>query len=62
MKTDTAFSRLGFALRLQRATHIQGMSTANKTRFHLPDGPAQLERDAKMAERPSGRAGFAGLR
>lgn len=38
------------ALRLQRATHIQGMSTANKTRFHLPDGPAQLERDAKMAE------------
>jgi salicylate hydroxylase len=38
------------ALRLQRATHIQGMATANKTRFHLPDGPAQRERDAKMAE------------
>jgi salicylate hydroxylase len=38
------------ALRLQRATHIQGMATANKTRFHLPDGPTQRERDAKMAE------------
>jgi 2-polyprenyl-6-methoxyphenol hydroxylase-like FAD-dependent oxidoreductase len=38
------------ALRLQRATHIQGMATANKTRFHLRDGPAQRERDAKMAE------------
>jgi len=38
------------ALLLQRATHIQGMATANKTRFHLPDGPAQRERDAKMAE------------
>jgi salicylate hydroxylase len=38
------------ALRLQRATHIQGMATVNKTRFHLPDGPAQRERDAKMAE------------
>ena len=25
------------------------MSAANKTRFHLPDGPAQKERDAKMA-------------
>jgi salicylate hydroxylase len=25
------------------------MSAANKTRFHLPDGPAQQERDAKMA-------------
>ena len=38
------------ALRLPRATHIQGMATANKTRFHLPDGPAQRERDAKMAQ------------
>ena len=25
------------------------MSTANKTRFHLPDGPQQAERDALMA-------------
>ena len=38
------------ALRLPRATHIQSMATANKTRFHLPDGPAQCERDAKMAK------------
>jgi len=38
------------ALRLQRGTHIQGMATANKARFHLPDGAAQRERDAKMAE------------
>jgi salicylate hydroxylase len=28
---------------------MQAMSAANKTRFHLPDGPAQQERDAKMA-------------
>ena len=38
------------ALRLPRATHIQGMATANRTRFHLPDGPAQIERDTKMAQ------------
>jgi salicylate hydroxylase len=37
-------------LRLPRATYIQGMATTNKTRFHLPDGPAQRERDAKMAQ------------
>jgi salicylate hydroxylase len=36
-------------MRLPRASRIQGMSAANKTRFHLPDGPAQKERDAKMA-------------
>ena len=24
------------------------MSRANKTNFHLPDGPAQIERDGKM--------------
>jgi salicylate hydroxylase len=28
---------------------MQAMSAANKTRFHLPDGPAQEERDAQMA-------------
>jgi len=28
---------------------MQAMSAANKTRFHLSDGPAQQERDAKMA-------------
>ena len=37
------------ALRLPRASRIQAMSTENKTRFHLPDGPEQRERDARMA-------------
>jgi salicylate hydroxylase len=36
-------------LRLPRASRLQGMSAANKTRFHMPDGPAQRERDAEMA-------------
>jgi len=35
--------------RLPRASRLQEMSRANKTRFHLPDGPLQEERDAKMA-------------
>ena len=39
------------ALRLPRATRLQEMSRANKTRFHLPDGPAQRERDAQLATR-----------
>ena len=34
---------------MPRATRIQAGSTENKTRFHLPDGPAQEERDARMA-------------
>ena len=37
-------------IRLPRTSRIQTMSAANKTRFHLPDGPAQRERDAKMAD------------
>jgi salicylate hydroxylase len=36
-------------LRPPRATRVQGLSEGNKQRFHLPDGPAQLERDAEMA-------------
>jgi salicylate hydroxylase len=36
-------------LRLPRASRIQALSTLNKTRFHLPDGPEQRERDALMA-------------
>ena len=36
-------------LRLPRATKCQTISRNNMTRFHLPDGPAQQERDAKMA-------------
>jgi salicylate hydroxylase len=36
-------------LRRPRATRVQGLSEDNKRRFHLPDGPGQLERDAEMA-------------
>jgi salicylate hydroxylase len=37
------------ALRLPRASRVQGLAEHNKTRFHLPDGPAQQARDAEMA-------------
>jgi len=36
-------------LRLPRTSRMQALSATNKTRFHLSDGPAQKERDAKMA-------------
>ena len=36
-------------LRVPRASRIQALSAANKTRFHLPDGPEQAARDAEMA-------------
>jgi salicylate hydroxylase len=36
-------------LRLPRASRVQALSAANKTRFHLPDGPEQQQRDAQMA-------------
>jgi salicylate hydroxylase len=36
-------------LRLPRASRLQALSTANKTRFHLPDGAHQRERDIQMA-------------
>ena len=35
--------------RLPRAAQLQAASRANKTRYHLPDGPEQAERDARMA-------------
>jgi salicylate hydroxylase len=38
------------AVRLPRASQIQAMSWENKTRFHMPDGPLQVERDAAMAQ------------
>jgi salicylate hydroxylase len=41
--------RLYEAARLPRTAQIQGLATQNKLRFHLPDGPAQQERDAQMA-------------
>jgi salicylate hydroxylase len=37
------------AVRLPRTARIQALATASKTRFHLPDGPVQQERDAAMA-------------
>ena len=37
------------ALRKPRASRLQAMSAANKSRFHLPDGPEQADRDAQMA-------------
>jgi salicylate hydroxylase len=37
------------ALRLPRVTRLQQMSRANKTRFHLRDGPEQQARDALWA-------------
>lgn len=36
-------------LRRPRASRLQAMSRANKTNFHLPDGPEQAERDARMS-------------
>src|SRR5439155_25635587 len=42
-------------LRLPRVTRLQQMSRANKMRFHLPDGPAQVARDpewARAGDRP----------
>jgi salicylate hydroxylase len=41
--------RLYEELRVPRASKIQGLSAANKIRFHLPDGPEQEERDEQMA-------------
>jgi salicylate hydroxylase len=35
--------------RLPRVSRLQAMSRANKTRFHMPDGPAQQARDAEWA-------------
>jgi salicylate hydroxylase len=37
-------------LRLPRVTRLQQMSRANKTRFHMPDGPAQQARDLEWAK------------
>jgi salicylate hydroxylase len=40
--------RLYESLRLPRASRVQAASKENKTRFHLPDGPQQRERDAQL--------------
>jgi salicylate hydroxylase len=36
-------------IRLPRVTRLQHLSRANKHRYHMPDGPEQVERDAAMA-------------
>jgi len=41
-------------LRIPRTARLQAMSAGNKTRFHLPDGPEQQERDAGMASGATG--------
>ncbi|MDW5326613.1 FAD-dependent monooxygenase [Plantactinospora sp. KLBMP9567] len=35
--------------RLPRTARMQALSADNKIRFHLPDGPEQRDRDARMA-------------
>jgi salicylate hydroxylase len=35
--------------RIPRTARLQAASAANKTRFHLPDGPGQRGRDARMS-------------
>ena len=35
--------------RLPRTARVQGLSANNKARFHFPDGPEQVARDAEMA-------------
>jgi salicylate hydroxylase len=37
-------------LRRPRASRMQELSSANKTRFHLADGPGQQARDEAMAK------------
>jgi salicylate hydroxylase len=43
--------RLYEATRIPRTSRIQALSTGNKARFHLPDGPPQRQRDAEMSSR-----------
>ncbi len=48
--------RLYESLRLPRTARVQAVSRENKTRFHLPDGPLQQERDAQMMRGLSDRS------
>lgn len=36
-------------IRLPRTSRVYSLAAGNKVRFHLPDGPQQVERDAEMA-------------
>lgn len=50
-RSDPAAALLRYErLRLPRVSRLQQMSRANKTRFHMPDGPAQQARDAEWAK------------
>jgi 2-polyprenyl-6-methoxyphenol hydroxylase-like FAD-dependent oxidoreductase len=42
--------RLYESLRLPRASRVQAASKENKTRFHLPDGAQQRQRDAQLGD------------
>nr|WP_296063781.1 FAD-dependent monooxygenase [uncultured Actinoplanes sp.] len=42
------------ALRIPRTSRLQAMSAENKTRFHLPDGATQQNRDAQLAAGSTG--------
>jgi salicylate hydroxylase len=42
--------RLYESLRLPRTSRVQAASKQNKTRFHLPDGTQQRERDAQLGD------------
>ncbi len=42
--------RLYESLRLPRTWRVQAASSENKTRFHLPDGPEQRARDARLGD------------
>jgi salicylate hydroxylase len=42
--------RLYESLRLPRTSRVQAASKENKTRFHLPDGPQQRQRDAQLGD------------
>ena len=37
-------------LRRERTARVQAAARANETMFHLPDGPDQHARDARLAE------------
>jgi salicylate hydroxylase len=50
----TAALRRYERLRIPRTARLQRMSADNKRRYHLPDGPAQRERDAQLASSPTG--------
>jgi len=43
-------TRLYTKIRFERATQVQQFARAQRLKNHMPDGPAQVERDAAMKE------------